>query len=102
MSNEDLERDLERGPDAVAKALIVWRKATHEKKKQEALLYARLKGEAALEGKELSTTDLKHLINSNGDLYQFILAEIEAEAEYERVYEKHLSNKKRADIRKAF
>ena len=101
-SNDQLEHDLERGPDAIAHAKIEWRKATHERSKQEALLFARLKGEAEARGEQLNATELKHLINLDDELFKYKLAEITCEAEYERVYEKHLANKRRASLRTAF
>lgn len=100
--NQDLDRDLERGPEAVAHALSEWRKATYERKKKEALLYAEFKGKASLDGERLTSTDIKHMIISDPSMCESILAEITAEAEYKRVEEKHLANKKKASLRTAY
>lgn len=102
VSNENLEHDLDRGPEAIKKALIEWRTATHNRKKQEGLLFANFKGQALLEGKEISATEIKHLTICDPKMADLIIAEIEAEAEYQRVYEKHLGNKRKAGIRTAY
>lgn len=100
--NEDLEHELERGPEAIAKALTAWRTATYERKKKEALLYAQYKGKAAIEGEKVSATELKHMVQADSSLSEAVLTEIKAEAEYQRIYEKHLANKRRAGLRTAF
>jgi hypothetical protein len=99
---DNLEHELERGPDAIKKALMAWRKATFERKKKEALLFAEFKGKAHIENKEITSTEIKHLTNSDPEYDSFVWREIEAEAEYKRVEEKHLGNKKRAAIRTAY
>lgn len=96
--NDDLESDLERGPDAIAKALKNWRFATYQRKKKEGLLYA----EFRLRDPNRNSTELKHLINCSDELYPLIEAEVIAEAEYKRVEEKHLANKRRAGLRTAY
>lgn len=102
MSNENLEHELERGPDAIAKSLIAWRTATYNRKKLEALLYAEHKGKAAVEGEKLSSTEIKAKVQSDERLFSLVMDEIKAEAEYQRITEKHLSNKKRASLRTAY
>ncbi len=98
MSNDDLETDLERGPEAISRALKAWRLATYERKKQEGLLYA----EFRLRDPGMNSTELKHKLNASNELYPYIEAEVLAEAEYKRVEEKHLANKRRAGLRTAY
>ena len=96
--NSQLEEALERGPDEVADALELWRTATLNREKTEAILYLRFKGE----DKERSATEIKALVHSDSLRYSDVLREIKAESGYERLYERLLANKKRADLRTAF
>lgn len=96
--NLDLEAALETLPDEVAKAQEQWHIFSLDREKMEALLYARFKGE----DKDRSATEIKALVHADGDRYNAVLAEIKAEANYIRVYERLLSIKKRASLRSAF
>jgi secreted Zn-dependent insulinase-like peptidase len=98
LGNQDIDNALETLPDLVAEELMKWRIATLEREKVEALLYARFKGE----DKERTATEIKALIHANGMRYAAVLEEIKSEAGYERIYEKLMSSKKRADLRNAF
>jgi hypothetical protein len=98
MANVDLEHQLEVLPDLIADELIKWRTATLEREKMEALLYLRFKGE----DKDRSATEIKALIHSNNDRYNFVLEEVKAEANYDRLYERLMGVKKLADLRTAY
>jgi len=95
---ENLEEFLQELPDKVADALSAWRIATLQREKVEAMLHLRLKAE----GEKMSVGDLKAAINNNQERYDMMLKEILAESEYNRLYEKLLSAKKRASLRTAF
>ena len=94
----NIEAELERLPDLVADELLKWRKSTLEREQIEALLYAQFKGE----DKERSATEIKAMIQSNGDRYNAVLREITAESEYTRLMERLMSVKKAASFRTAF
>ena len=95
---DQIEDHLDKLPDAVADALSAWRIATLQREKIEAMLHLRLKA-----GEEkLSVGDMKAAINNNQERYDMMLKEILAESEYNRLYEKLLSAKKRASLRTAF
>jgi len=95
---DQIEDQLDTLPDQVADALSAWRIATLQREKIEAMLHLRLKA-----GEEkLSVGDMKAAINNNQERYDMMLKEILAETEYQRLYEKLLSAKKRASLRTAF
>lgn len=96
--NVDLEALLDTLPDLVANALEAWRISTLDREKCEALLYAALKGQD--DGK--SATEIKAAINADSERYNAVLEEIQKECEYQRLYEKLLSTKRRAALRTAF
>lgn len=98
--NLDLEAALETLPDEVAKAQEQWHIFSLDREKMEALLYARFKGED--KDRSATDTEIKAMVHADGDRYQAVLAEIKAEANYIRVYERLLSVKKRASLRSAF
>lgn len=96
--NLDLEQALADGPDLIADALEKWRVASLEREKIEALLYASVKGGAD----KITASEIRARINSDPNRYDAVLAEIRAEANYTRLLERHLSNKRRASLRVAF
>lgn len=96
--DENLERQLEELPDLIYKAKLEWRTQTRDRKRVDALLRARFK----MENHDRNSADLKALIESDSTHYEACLKEDVAEAEYERLYEKHMSNKKIASLRTAF
>lgn len=98
MIKTDLEVDLERLPDLVAKALETWRRLTLDRERTEALLYIEFKGQ----DKERSATEIKALINAAPLRYAACLEELKAEAEHTRVLEKLLCVKKEASFRTNF
>lgn len=91
----DLEEMMNSLPDKVAEALIVWRTATLDREKMEALVYASTKAT----NDKLTATEIKSFINSNPQRYEAVLKEIKAESDYTRVYERLLSVKKIASLR---
>lgn len=97
-NNLDLDQYLEELPDKVADALENWRRATLEREKIEALLHLKFKADAIKHTQD----DLKALIRASGERFEACLTELKAEAAYERLYERLLSFKKRADLRTAF
>lgn len=96
--NMDIEGDLEKLPDQVAEALQLWRVATLNREKLEAVLYAGFKGNDP----QRTATEIKACINASESRYNSVLEEIKCETEYTRLYEKLLSAKKRASLRTAF
>lgn len=96
--DDNLEAQLELMPDLIGKAKEEWRNATLERKKFAALLRARLKGEDP----SRNSSDLKYMIDADLGYYNVCMKENVAEAEYERLYEKHMSNKKIISARTAF
>lgn len=95
---DQIEDQLDKLPDAVADALSVWRIATLQREKIEAMLHLKFK---AGEGK-LTAGDLKAAINNNQERYDMMLKEIVAESQYNRLYERLLAVKRRASLRTAY
>ena len=98
MSDQDTEAILLNFPDLVADALIKWREATLAREKTEALLYLSFKGQDT----DRSATEIKAMINSSESRFKDVLTEIQAEGEYNRLYEKLLGAKKIASLRTAY
>ncbi len=96
--NSDIESSLSDLPDKVADSLATWRIKSLEREKIEAMLYLRFK---AAEGKKTSD-EIKSAVRVNGERYQAVLDEIQAESEYNRLYEKLMSFKRLAGLRTAF
>lgn len=96
--NFDLEKALDEGPDLIADALEKWRVASLGREKIEALLYATVKGGS----EKITATEIKARINSDPHRYEAVLVEIKAEANYTRLLERHLANKKRAGFRTTY
>ena len=96
--NDDLDKSLEDLPDKVADALEAWRRATLEREKTEALLHLRFKADEVKHTQD----DLKAFIRASEERFEACLTELKAEAAYERLYERLLSFKKRADLRTAY
>ena len=97
-TNIQIEHDLESLPDKVADLLLLWRKASLEREKAEALLYLKFKGE----DKELTATEIRAMVHSDDGRYIAMMEEIKAESLYTRYYEKLLSAKKLSSLRTAF
>jgi hypothetical protein len=96
--NTDLEDKLGSLPDAVATALLKWRKCTLERERVEAVLYLQYRA-----GIEKRTTDeIKALVRQDGGRYQAVLDEAIAESDYTRIHEGLLAAKKEASMRTAF
>jgi hypothetical protein len=93
-----IEIQLDKLPDLVAQALEVWRMATLEREKTEALLYLQFKGK----GDKRTADELKAMVRSDSSRYEAVLKEIRAESDYTRLYERLLSFKKQASLRTAF
>ena len=98
LGNADIEQDLQELPEKVADALQAWRMATLDREKCEGLLYSLYKGE----DKERTATEIRALVHASDARYSCILAEIKAEANYERLYESLMCAKKKADLRTAY
>jgi hypothetical protein len=95
---DEIEKALETLPDKVADMLIKWRTATLDRERIEALLYLKFK---VCDGTR-TATEIKAMVNSNGERYKANLDEAVAEAEYTRLYERLLSLKKNASLRTAY
>ena len=92
-----LFEQLETGPEKVRKALLDWRRASLDREQKEALLYLEFRGE----DKERTASDIKALVNRDGERYKAKLNEAVCESEYEKVYESLMCAKKMADLRVA-
>lgn len=98
LGNADIEKDLNELPDLVSDTLQIWRIATLDREKTEALLYVKIRGE----DDKRTATEIKALIQSDEKRYQMVLEEIKAECEYTRLYEKLMSTKRISGLRTAF
>lgn len=96
--HNDLEEQLDKLPELVSAALMEWRIATLDREKCEALLYAATRGQ----DDKMPATEVRARIQSNPNRYEAVLKEIKAEANYQLLYERLLSVKKRASLRTAF
>lgn len=97
-SNADLESELEKGPDAIKKALLAWRMARLTRERDEALIAAKIR----LDNPDITSTEVKERIKASQARFDLMTTEVLAEAEYNRVLEKHLGNKRRAGLRTAY
>jgi hypothetical protein len=97
-SNGDLEDALEKGGDLIADAQKKWELSVLDRQRAEALLCAKFRAE----GPERTSTQVKEMMQADQSHYDAVLKEIEAKSEYTRLYERHLSNKKKASLRSAF
>lgn len=95
---DNIEEVLLELPDKVADALGRWRVSTLDRERVEALLFASIKGK----DEKKSSTEIKMEIHESIERYNAVLHEIKQECEYNRLYEKLLSAKKRASLRTAF
>lgn len=102
MNNEYIVKELEKLPDEVADALLVWRKATAERERVEGYAHLKLKAEASAFGDRLTVKDLKAKVLQDVEVSNAILAEIMAETTHMRLYERLMALKKTATIRGAF
>lgn len=93
----EIEERLSTLPDLVADAFIKWQNHKEEREMTEAKFCIELKASDP----DKTATDLKLAAKANDELYKMRLQEILLEGEYMRLYERHLSNKKRADMRSA-
>lgn len=97
-NNSQIEKDLEELPDKVADALEKWKITTLDRQRSEAMIYIRLKGD----GTKRTTDEIKAHISVSPDAYNMNLLEIQAEAEYIRLYERLMSAKKLSGLRTAY
>ena len=95
---DNIEETLLELPDKVAAALEKWETATLEREFTDAKMFAKIKAE----DEKKSATEIKMEIQGNGNHYQAVLFEIQAHAEYTRLYEQLLAGKRRASLRTAF
>lgn len=100
MNALEIDQALDTYPDKVADALEVWRTAALERERLEAKTYLSLKAKNA--GIKVTEAWLENMVIDDTDVYVARLAEIKAEASYQRVFEKLMSAKKRAAIRDAY
>lgn len=98
-NNSDIEKDLTDLPEIVSKALETWRIATLDRKKTDAMLY--MKYRMSDMGKR-TTSEIKAMIDKDDTHYAACLMESKLEADYNFLYERLLSAKKRASLRTAF
>jgi len=96
--NSDIEEALENLPDQIADALESWRRSTLEREKIEALCYLEYKGQ----DEDRTSTEIRALVHSDSGRYTAVLDEIKAESNYNRLYERLMAMKKKADLRTAF
>ena len=96
--NMEIEDALEKLPDKVADQLLLWRTATLNREKTEALLFLKFKAS----GNDRTATEIKAMVHSDESRYAAVLEELKAESNYERLYERLMSFKKRADLRTAY
>ena len=99
LGNSDLEKDLEELPEQVSKALEIWHIAKLDREKVDATLY--MKFRVGSTGKR-TQGEIEAMINRDDEHYNASLKEITAECNYNFLYEKLLSAKKRASLRTAF
>jgi hypothetical protein len=85
-------------PDLVADALATWKRAGIEKDRIFARQYLELKARSVGLGK-VTVSELESNVRATEEHYQAALAEVVAESEYVRVYEKLMSAKKQASMR---
>lgn len=98
-TTDEIEQGLNDLPDLVADALLEWRKATIFREKEEALLYLRFKNDSS---EKRTVPEIQALVESSDARYQCRLKESVAESDYERIKERLLCTKKRADLRTTF
>lgn len=101
-NNSEIEKDLAEYPDKVADALEAWRTATAEKEKVEAMAYLRLKGASEAQEIERTVVELKAMTKQDDEVFQAVLKELKAEAQYIRLNEKLMAAKKLASLRTAY
>lgn len=98
-NNSDVDVNLQELPDKVADALFDWRKATLDREKTEAILFLQYKNGIT---EKRTVSEIEAMVDSNQERYDARLKEATAESEYNRLYEKLLASKKRADLRTAY
>jgi len=97
-NNAEIEEILESYPDLCADAMERWKVAELECQKIEALRYLEYKAS----GNKKTSDELKAMVRVDPGVYQASLAEIQAEVEYNRLYEKLMSAKKISSLRTAY
>lgn len=98
LAMDNIEETLLELPDKVAAALEVWEIATLNRERNDALLFAMIKGR----DEKKSATEIKMEIQAHPEHYEAALNEIKAHALYTRLYEQLLAGKRRASLRTAF
>ena len=102
MTNEQIAEIMETYPDRVADALLVFRKATAERERVEGRRHLEIKVELKARGEYATAEDVKAMLKSDEVRYSAVMAEISAEALYQRAYEMLMTAKKTASLRAAF
>lgn len=102
ISNVDLEQAMFELPDKVAEALRSWRAAELERKRIAGRLFLTFKAESADRGRPPSRETLEAMVESDQSHYEARLAEILAEAEHNKLYERLMTMKRIAGLREAF
>lgn len=95
---DNIEETLLELPEKVSQALESWETMTLEREFKDAKMFVRIK---AGDDKK-SATEIKMEIQASGEHYQAVLSEIQAHAEYTKLYEQLLAGKRRASLRIAF
>ena len=92
---ENIEELLSELPEKVAIALQVWRLRTLERKRIEAVLYLRHKGEDP----KMTKDEINAHIELDAERHQKMLEEIMAETKYKELSDEQMAVKKKASIR---
>lgn len=97
-SKGNLEKSLEELPEQVAEAKEQWRMATWERKKREAIIYAREKDAHP----DKPSAEIKARIPIDESMQSYVEAESKAERQYTFLYEKLLTDKHLSGLRRAY
>lgn len=102
LTNAELEAQLDRLPDEVADALLVWRKATIERETVEAQFFVEKKRLALGGGGPAGDEYIKALVRSEEGRRMACECEAASEAIWSRLYERLLAAKRQVSVRTAY
>lgn len=98
LRNAAIIESLDSLPDLLSDAYIHWQNYKEAREMAEAKFCLELKAKE----QEKTATEIKWAVSAETELYKMRLHEILLEGEYMRLQEKHLANKKKADMVSAF
>lgn len=98
MSNDDIESSLEELPDLIHTDEIKWKKSKLDREHLWGELYLKYKNEA----EKRTVPEIEAMIHTNMEYYKASLSEAVSEADYHRLYERLMCQKKLCDLRKAY